>query len=43
MSLSGSALTVLHGLGYEWTAVSDWAMWEFEGQAVSALLHAYEV
>ena len=36
-SLSASALTVVHRMGYEWPTVNGWAYWTLEGRPLSDL------
>jgi hypothetical protein len=36
-SVSRSALTILHRLGYEWPAVSGWGYWQYKGRKLSDL------
>ncbi len=37
-SLSRSALTIVHRMGYEWPTVNGWAYWQHNGKKLSDLL-----
>lgn len=37
-SLSRSALSVVHRMGYEWPTINGWAYWQYNGKKLSDLL-----